>query len=205
MRRHSIDPTNQPNTFISYYTWGSAVALGLDLTLRTEKNTNLDMFMREMWRRHGKPFVPYTLRDIERALAATARDSAFAAAFFQKYVYGRDLPDYEKLFARMGLLLRKSQTGVSLFGPYRINYQDGKAIVTGQTQVGTPIYDAGVDNGDQIISIDGREIKSEDDMRALRDAKKPGESVTIVYDQRGQRKTRTLKLMRIAQPRAGPV
>jgi predicted metalloprotease with PDZ domain len=191
----SIDPTNQGNTFISYYTWGNGVALGLDLLLRTEKNSSLDMFMREMWRRHGKPGVPYTLRDIERALAATAKDSAFAAAFMQRYVSGRDLPDYEKLFARMGLLLRKAQPGVVTMGQFRLNWQEGKGIVAAPTQVGTPIYEAGVDAGDQLISIDGRELKSDDDLRAAREGKKPGDSVTIVYDQRGERKTRTLKLV----------
>jgi hypothetical protein len=30
----SIDPQNRQNTFISYYTWGAAIGLGLDLTLR---------------------------------------------------------------------------------------------------------------------------------------------------------------------------
>jgi predicted metalloprotease with PDZ domain len=33
--RH-VDVTNQENTFISYYTWGAALALALDLTLRVE-------------------------------------------------------------------------------------------------------------------------------------------------------------------------
>ena len=31
----SVDPQNRVNTFLSYYTWGAAVGLGLDLTLRT--------------------------------------------------------------------------------------------------------------------------------------------------------------------------
>jgi predicted metalloprotease with PDZ domain len=191
----SIDPTNQGNTFISYYTWGNGVALGLDLLLRTEKNSSLDLFMREMWRRHGKPGAPYTLRDIERALAATAKDSAFAAGFMQRYVYGRDLPDYEKLFARMGLLLRKAQPGVATLGQFRLNWQEGKGVVAAPTQVGTPIYEAGVDAGDELVSIDGRELKSDDDLRAAREGKKPGDSVTIVYDQRGERKTRSVKLV----------
>ena len=30
----AIDPTNFGNTFVSYYTWGEAIGLGLDLTLR---------------------------------------------------------------------------------------------------------------------------------------------------------------------------
>ena len=53
----SIDRTNFDNTFISYYTWGSAIALGLDLTLRdrTDGRVTLDDFMRALWQRHGKP------------------------------------------------------------------------------------------------------------------------------------------------------
>src|SRR5690606_16974690 len=31
----SNDPTNRGNTFISYYNWGAAIALGLDLTIRS--------------------------------------------------------------------------------------------------------------------------------------------------------------------------
>ena len=30
----AIDRTNWGNTFISYYTWGAAIGLGLDLSLR---------------------------------------------------------------------------------------------------------------------------------------------------------------------------
>ena len=53
----AADPTNFDNTVISYYTWGQAIALGLDLTLRDRSNgrVTLDDFMRAMWVRHGKP------------------------------------------------------------------------------------------------------------------------------------------------------
>ena len=43
----SSEPTNRTNTFLSYYTYGAALALGLDLELRTNfENLNLDDFMR---------------------------------------------------------------------------------------------------------------------------------------------------------------
>ena len=53
----TIDRTNFSNTVISYYPYGGAIALALDLTLRerTDNRTTLDDFMRAMWRAHGKP------------------------------------------------------------------------------------------------------------------------------------------------------
>ncbi|MFT7030202.1 MAG: putative metalloprotease with PDZ domain, partial [Marinoscillum sp.] len=43
------DDTNFENTFVSYYVYGSIIALGLDLTLRSEFNTTLDNYMRLVW------------------------------------------------------------------------------------------------------------------------------------------------------------
>ena len=82
----AIDPVNQPNTFLSYYTWGSGIALGLDLALRARPGgKTLDGYMRLMWERFGRParrYVvrrPYTVDDLERTLGEYAGDRAFAA------------------------------------------------------------------------------------------------------------------------------
>jgi len=74
-----------PGSFIdvmSYYQLGAAIALSLDLSLRERSNgrLSLDDFMREMWRRYGKPggvregYVdrPYTAADAEAT--AMSRD-----------------------------------------------------------------------------------------------------------------------------------
>jgi predicted metalloprotease with PDZ domain len=53
----SIDLNDGGRTFISYYTYGAAVALGLDLSLRELSNgkLSLDDYMRLLWQKHGKP------------------------------------------------------------------------------------------------------------------------------------------------------
>ena len=53
----TIDRTNWSTTYTSYYPFGGAIALALDLTLReqTDGRVTLDDFMRAMWRKHGKP------------------------------------------------------------------------------------------------------------------------------------------------------
>src|SRR4029079_98212 len=52
-----IDRTNWPSPCVSYYQFGGAIALALDLTLRdrSDGRITLDDFMRAMWRVHGKP------------------------------------------------------------------------------------------------------------------------------------------------------
>ena len=112
----AVDRTNFDNTYISYYTWGAAIALGLDLTLRDRSNgaVTLDHFMRALWQKHGKPGgkapgyvdVPYTMGDLKAALASVAGDQAFADDFFSRFIQGREVVPYESLLARAGLVLR---------------------------------------------------------------------------------------------------
>ena len=54
------DPTNLDNTFLSYYTWGAAIGLGLDLSLRvrTDHKVTLDHYMRRMWQDYGRAKAP---------------------------------------------------------------------------------------------------------------------------------------------------
>ncbi len=93
----AIDRTNWNDTVISYYPFGGAIALALDLTLRDRSNgrITLDDFMRAMWRAHGKPggqeggYVdrPYTAKDIRDHLAE-GTDPAFADDVMNRYVHG---------------------------------------------------------------------------------------------------------------------
>jgi predicted metalloprotease with PDZ domain len=117
----SVDKTNFSTTFISYYTYGPALALALDLSLRDRSNgkISLDDYMRVMWRVHGKPggpepglvARPYTLQDARDRLAEASGDRAFADEFFDKYVEGREVPDYARLLHRAGYLFKKRAGG----------------------------------------------------------------------------------------------
>ena len=109
--------TQSLNGYISYYTWGEAVGLGLDLTLRdrTDGRVTLDDYMRALWVRHGRSAAvrpgyvasPYTLADVRKTLAEVAGDEAFAADFFERFIEGRDVVDYARLLSRAGFLLRQ--------------------------------------------------------------------------------------------------
>ena len=120
-----VDPAVTDN-FISYYTWGQALGIGLDLALRdrTDGRVTLDDFMRALWTKFGRSAasvpgyvqMPYTEADLKRTLAEVARDTAFADEFFARYVEGRDVIDYASLLARAGLILRPE----TATGPFRL-------------------------------------------------------------------------------------
>jgi len=192
----SVDPTNRANTFVSYYTWGAAVGLGLDLTLRARTpGRTLDDFMRELWHAHGKTEVPYTPGDVRQALSRVSGDPAFADAFLRDYVYGRDVVDYETLLARAGFVLRRANPGRATMGQAALSFENGEIRVAGPTLIGTPLYDAGIDRGDRILSIDGQRIASAAELDALLASRRPGDTATIAFEQRGKRRTATITLV----------
>ncbi len=198
----SIDPNNRANTFISYYTYGEAVGLALDLMLRGRTSAvTLDDFMREMWRRHGKiqtpalaPARPYTLADAESALRAVTKDSAFARSFFARYVVGSALPDYPALLAQAGFLVRPARAGHAWMGDTRISALDGEVIVAGPTSIGSPMYEVGMAAGDRITRVGDRAITTAPELRQAIEAKKPGEQVRITWIGRGGEKSAMMTL-----------
>jgi predicted metalloprotease with PDZ domain len=184
----SIDPNNRSNTFISYYTYGEAVGLALDLTLRARPTpATLDAVMQLMWRRFGPqspalaPVRGYTVADVQQAVAEVTKDSAFARDFFRRYVIGSELPDYPALLARAGFLVRQAQPTAAWMGDTRLSAQDGAVLLAGPTTIGSPMYEAGLSAGDRIFTLDGANIASLADVRAALGAKKPGDRMRITW------------------------
>ncbi len=190
----SIDPQNKRNTFISYYTWGAAIGLGLDLTLRQRYNTTLDDFMRAMWQQHGRPEIPYMLSDLERVLGEVTGDAAFATTFFADYVHGQLAMNYEALLAPAGFSLRKAQPGTTWLGASLSNARVEGALVAQDPLFGSPLYEAGISGGDRIVSISETPVASAADAQAAIDALEPGEAVAVRFVQNGEIRTTTLTL-----------
>jgi len=187
----SIDPHNRVNTFISYYTYGEALGIALDLTLRARTPAltpalTLDDFMGEMWRRHGKqqaaslaPVKPYTLADAEAALAAVTKDAAFARDWFARFVVGSELPDYPALLATAGFAVRLAAPNAGWIGDAMISAFEGRVIVAGPTSMGSPMYEAGVSAGDRIVSVNGTNVTTSAEYQSAVAALKPGTTVRL--------------------------
>jgi predicted metalloprotease with PDZ domain len=191
----SIDPNNNINDFTSYYYYGGAIALALDLRLRSEFNLTLDDYMRHVWLARGKVMKPYTIPDLQNDLGKVTNNPKFAADFFKRYIYGTDKNNYEELLAKAGLVLRKAQPGKAWAGSLAVTPGRGRAgqaramgaeglPILSSTIIGTPVYKAGLDAGDIILKTDGQTITDQKSFADVLAGKKPGDKVTVNYKNR---------------------
>ncbi len=189
----AADRTNWSQTVISYYQFGGAIALALDLALRerSDSRLTLDDYMRAMWRIHGKPggrlegYVdrPYTMADAEARLAEVSGDRAFALDFFTRYVRGHDVADYSRLLAHAGLVLRKANPGAASWGDVRFEPRTLRLAMP--PAMGTPAYLAGLDRGDELKELDGSPMTFAEDVVAVVQRHRPGDAIAVVFADRG--------------------
>ncbi|MDJ1484572.1 PDZ domain-containing protein [Cytophagaceae bacterium YF14B1] len=189
-----VDPVNFANTYTSYYPYGCVVGLALDLSLRTKfKNLTLDDFMKAVWQAQGKPEKPYTVLDIQTILGQVTKDTAFANTFFRKHVTGHEVADYQTLLGKMGLLLRKARPNEAFFGR-NLKGEQGQIIVRTGTQINTPLYNAGIDQGDIILSVENTTVTDTKNLDDLIKKHKPGDVVNVQYNHKGAAKTTQVTL-----------
>jgi predicted metalloprotease with PDZ domain len=206
----AIDRTDFDNTFISYYTWGESIALGLDLTLRdrTGGKVTLDDFMRMMWERFGKPgghapgYVdrPYTIADAKAVLAAVAGDAAFADDFFARFVQGHEVVNYARLLSDAGLVLRPRSPQSGFAGELRLQDSPAGVRMAAAVLVGSPAYQAGLDRDDVITAIGPTATTRAEEVEAAIRATRPGTPLTVTYLHRGRGQPITATLRVIADP-----
>jgi predicted metalloprotease with PDZ domain len=189
-----LDPTNRQNIFISYYTWGSIVAMGLDLTLREKFGKTLDDYMRLLWRDYGKhqsaalaPARPYTRADLRSSLGRLTGDTAFANDFFRRYIEGRDVPDFVKLLAPAGFKLDVAESETPYLGASFDD--DSTGVFVNYSLEGGSAYGAGIANGDIIYSVNGTAVSSMDSLQAIIARRRVGEVVQVGVEQQKVRHT----------------
>jgi len=207
----AIDRTDFENTFISYYTWGESIALGLDLTLRQRSGgrVTLDDFMRAMWQRFGKPggrapgYVdrPYTMTDAKAVLASVSGDEAFASDFFARYIQGHEVVNYARLLSDAGLVLRARAPQSGFAGELRLQDAPGGVRITAAVPAGTPAYQAGLERDDVLTQVGGAPVTRADEVDGVIRGARPGTSVTVTYLHRGRGQPMSATIRVIPDPR----
>jgi predicted metalloprotease with PDZ domain len=194
---NSNEPTNHSNTFISYYSYGAVLALGLDLTLRTQfDDLTLDDFMRAAWEHFGKNETPYDNEDLRRLLEEVTGDPEMADSFFEQSIYGTQPPDFESLLGAVGLRLRRSDPKGAWLG-VGLQYQEADeergrragVRIDGSPRVGSPAYAAGIGRNDILVSFDGTDLESIEALSDLLKEKAAGDIIELVIDKRGEERT----------------
>ncbi|QHT65965.1 M61 family metallopeptidase [Rhodocytophaga rosea] len=190
----SIEPNNRSNTYLSYYNFGDMIALALDLSLRKEfKNLTLDDYMRLVWKKFGKSETPYTMADLRTTLGELTGNQTFANTFYSSFIEGKETAPYKSLLAQAGMLLENANPGQASLGYVALRFSNEGAQIQSPVLRGSPLYLAGMESGDIILSIDGAK-PTQENYKALLQQKKPGDTLSIVFSQMGKEKQTSVKL-----------
>lgn len=186
----SVDPVNRENTFISYYSYGSILGLALDLSLR-ENDLNLDDFMKLMWKKYGKNEVAYDVKDIENTLSAYA-GKEFSDNFFAKHIRSAEKPDYKILFDQVGVSITQ-EVEKNHFGASFRETENGLEI-SRNTVIGSPAYEAGLDEGDLITSVNGTPVNTSEAMEEVIASTSEGSKINLEFQRFGETETTSVEL-----------
>ena len=212
----SIDRTAFPNLFISYYTYGQAIGLGLDLSLRDRSNGKVtgDDYMRGLWAQFGRPgqkepgkvSTTYSIDGLKESLAKISGDRGFANDFFAKFVEGREVVDYGRLLGRAGLVMRKRAAGRPFAGQVNLQAGGSGLRVAGLVPWESPLYKAGVAQDDQLLELDGTPLTSMANYDGALAKRKAGDQVPLKFVRRsGETVNATLVLIEDPRVEVVPV
>jgi predicted metalloprotease with PDZ domain len=176
-----------PQAFaISYYTQGQNLAGLLDLSIRNDTNgaSSLDDVFRALYREHYQKGRGFTTDEmigiINRITKKDYRD------FFDRYVWGVDVPDYDRIFGYAGYRLEKKPQASANFG------FSGRPRGTGLTMTDIepngPAAAAGLRVGDVITKIDGQPTLSS----PLGDV--AGKEIKLTVEREGRETEMTMKV-----------
>jgi predicted metalloprotease with PDZ domain len=176
--------TNLQNTAISYYPKGELIGIVMDLLVRgrTKGKSSLDDVMRAMYEEFylKSPNSSYYLRgrgyqteDLERV--ASRQSGIDLSDFFKRHIRDVEVLPYDEAFAYVGLRLVKTPAKE----PFNagLSIQLGRAAFIENVRNNSPAEDAGLQAGDQIELLAGKEV-TKDWLKTLARFK-TGDSVPI--------------------------
>jgi predicted metalloprotease with PDZ domain len=195
--------TNLENSSISYYPKGELLGMVLDLLIRgkTHGKASLDDVMRKMYEEFylKSPNASYYLRgrgykteDFERVASEVAEFDLHD--FFTRYVRGVEVPPYDEAFAYAGLRLVRETAREPYNAGIRLDWENQRSIRIGNVVDGSPAEDAGLQSGDEILSLGGRTVTRDGWLVALNQHKQGDRvPITVKRDRRTVEATLVLR------------
>ena len=168
--------TNLANTAISYYPKGELIGMVLDLIIRgkTDGKASLDEVMRRMYDEFylKSPNATYYLRgrgyipeDFQR-VASQVSGYDFTD-FFSRYVRDVEPLPYDEAFAYLGLRVVREQAREPYNAGITLDWEDTASLRIKSIRNYSPAEDAGLQEGDEILKLGGKNIKRENWLVAL--------------------------------------
>ena len=179
---------NLANTSISYYPKGELIGLVLDLLIRgkTDGKASLDDVMRRMYDQYylRSPNATYYLRgrgytieEFERVAAEVS--GANLDNFFQRYALGVEMLPYDEALAYVGMHLVRQQAREPFSAGIKPDWEKPGTLTIDSVRNGSAAEDAGLQQGDEIVSLGRKKVSTENWLVALARYKQ-GDRVPIV-------------------------
>ena len=162
--RYYKQDENSPNALVSYYTKGSLIALGLDLTIRLATNEafSLDDVMRGLWEQYGRDFYLGASRGLkEKAFVRLVSDCTGVdiAEPVARWVYGREDVPLRALFAQHQIDMHWHAANQLPTLDVRTRKQGDHVVLVTVFEHGAA-HQGGLSANDTLIAIDGVRIDS---------------------------------------------
>jgi predicted metalloprotease with PDZ domain len=202
---------NAPNAVISYYTKGSLIALGLDLTIRKETNgkKSLDDVLLHLWNQFGKNQAGIKDGEIEQVCSEIS--GVDLSEFFNLYLFGTEDIPFTELFASFGINFNlRTLSGLDDLGgeisssSENIGLPSHLGANVANTPQGTvkithiwneqPAYQAGLSAGDEIIALNGLKLANKAQLETLLKRHDNSQPISCHYFRRDELRTTTIKL-----------
>jgi predicted metalloprotease with PDZ domain len=173
--RHA-QQTNLNNSSVSYYPKGELIGMVLDLLIRgrTDGKASLDDVMRRMYEEFyvKSPNASYYLRgtgylteDFQRI--ATEVGGFDLGDFFKQYVRNVEVLPYDEAFGFVGLRVARAQASEPFNAGISFAWENSRTSTIASVRQNSPAEDAGLQQGDEVLTLAGRAVKRENWLVAL--------------------------------------
>ena len=188
--RYYKQDENSPNALVSYYTKGSLVALGLDLTIRqaTANARSLDDVMRLLWVRYGRDFYSLHKTGVpENAVTALIHEATGVdvSEFIKRHVDGYEDVPLEGLLAGQGLTIKWKAAGQAPSLDARTRVTQGEVQLAAVYEGGAA-HQAGLSAGDSLVAIDGLRVAASEGLDRLLKAYRAGDKAMVTVFRRDE-------------------
>lgn len=145
---------NSSNTTTSYYSKGSIIAALFDVMIieKYQGEKCLDDFMKILYQKYyvklSRGFTPSEFQDEISEFLDRNMNS-----FFEKYIYGTAIPDYDSFFSKVGIQVENQSSDELTFGANLS--QSGRSVIISSLITGSSAEKSGLSVGDEILSVNG--------------------------------------------------
>ncbi|MBK7160768.1 MAG: peptidase M61 [Ignavibacteria bacterium] len=186
--------------YFNVYQKGALIGLSLDILIREESNgiMGLQDVINIMLQKYGKD---KSFKDEDLFDEIVALTSPKIGEFFQKYVAGDQRIPYSEIFSKVGIKVKSIPYNKIDMGGIQMgfNQKTYRLVIRQIAEDNSFVKDLGVKSGDELVSINGKEINfmtMRDIFGSLKNKIKEGDNFEMVVarnDESGTEKMETLK------------